>query len=370
MPSARDKQLDTILDAIPFPVMYIRANGSVEFTNAAFRKATGMTEREAEGRHVENVLSSRERDNGAWAFMECLKGRRVSREGETATPGRPVRYCRYVYEPVRGEDGGVAGVCCTVVDLTHIKEAEQALTASHAELARSNADLEQFAYVASHDLKAPLRAIEVLVGWLSEDLAGFREGDVQENLIMLKQRTARLNQLLDDLLEYSRAGRRVGEQSLVNCEELVKDICTMLDVPRHFSVRTDGHLPMLSTHATPLEQVLRNLISNAIKHHPGPSGEVEVSAERRADAYVFSVRDDGAGIPEEYAQRVFEMFQTLKPRDEIEGSGMGLAIVRRIIEWQGGKVWFEPAPGGSGTVFKFEWNVDRPEQNRLRTSAA
>jgi PAS domain S-box-containing protein len=211
MPNVGDPKVGTIVDAIPFPVMYISADGSVEFTNRAFRKAVGMTEQQTDGKPVDDVLSSRERDNGLQAFQECLTGKRVFREGETATPGKPVRYARYVYEPVRGADGRVEGVCCTVVDLTHIKQTEQALRASHAELARSNRDLEQFAYVASHDLKAPLRAIEVLVGWLSEDLAAYHEGDVQENLVMLKQRTARLTRLLDDLLAYSRAGRRVGE---------------------------------------------------------------------------------------------------------------------------------------------------------------
>jgi signal transduction histidine kinase len=144
----------------------------------------------------------------------------------------------------------------------------------------------------------------------------------------------------------------------------------LIGVPGQFTVRTDGSLPVLTTYGAPLEQVLRNLISNAIKHHPGPAGLVEVTAEPVAGGYVFSVRDDGAGVPDEYAERIFEMFQTLEPRDEIEGSGMGLAIVRRIVEWQGGKVWLEASPHGSGAVFKFEWKTDRAEQAPVRTSAA
>ncbi|MCZ6642829.1 MAG: ATP-binding protein [Gammaproteobacteria bacterium] len=360
-----------VVDAIPYPVMYITADGHVDFANKTFRRATRSTTEQTNGQPVSEVLSDKERDNGTRAFLECMKGRHVSREGESAVEGMPTRYCKYVYEPVRNKSGKVLGVCSTVVDLTDIKEAEEALLASHHELERSNRDLEQFAYVASHDLKAPLRAIDVLVGWLSDDLAEFTEGDVHENINLLKQRTKRLNRLLDDLLAYSRAGKQVGEQSIVDCNVLVEDICTLLDVPENFQVNADIDLGELTLYAAPLEQVLRNLISNAIKHHPGPSGHISVTAELKNDHCLFSVTDDGAGIPEEYSKRVFEMFQTLKPRDELEGSGMGLAIVSRIIECQDGRIWFEPAPDGTGTAFKFEWKLsETDEQQPSRKNAA
>jgi signal transduction histidine kinase len=106
----------------------------------------------------------------------------------------------------------------------------------------------------------------------------------------------------------------------------------------------------------PLEQVLRNLINNAIKHHPTKEGHVRVYAQDKGGEVLFAVEDDGTGIPQEYAEKVFQMFQTLQPRDDIEGSGMGLAIVKRIVEWQGGRIWFHGGPGGCGTVFKFTWN--------------
>ena len=258
----------------------------------------------------------------------------------------------------------------TVQDITELEIAQHALTTSVEELARSNADLEQFAYVASHDLKAPLRSIEVLVGWLAEDLADFEGEDVQNSLDLLKQRTARLNRLLEDLLEYSRAGRKVGQQSQTDCKALVKDIAALLGVPETFNLVAGEDLPLMNTYATPLEQVLRNLISNSIKHHPRPDGTITVTAEQHDEHYLFSVTDDGAGIPEKYADRVFEMFQTLRPRDEIEGSGMGLAIVNRIVKWQGGRIWFETPPDGVGTVFKFEWKLNPQINDYSRSDAA
>jgi len=350
--------LRVIADAIPYPVIYIEATGAVGFTNRAFRHATRLKAAPVDGKPVESVLSAQENDNGRAAFMECLtEGHRVTREGPTAVPGAPVRYCKYVYEPVRNGEGRVLGVCVTVVDLTDIKDAEAALRTSNEELERSNRDLEQFAYVASHDLKAPLRSIEVLVGWLTDDLAGYDQGDVQENLGLLKTRSARLNRLLDDLLTYSRAGRRVGDVGEVDVAELVEEIWTLMGPPEGFELSIEGEMPVVTTFRAPLEQVFRNLMGNAIKHHPGPAARIAVGAEYQDDHVVFSVSDDGAGIAEEYRERIYQMFQTLQPRDEVEGSGMGLAIVSRLVEWQGGRIWHEQPASGAGTVFKFEWKA-------------
>jgi signal transduction histidine kinase len=214
-----------------------------------------------------------------------------------------------------------------------------------------------------------LRAVELLVQWITEGLAGYDANNVQENLGLLRKRTQRLNRLLDDLLAYSRAGRKVGAHRQCDSHALVLDVAQMLNPPPGFSISVDGQLPKFKTHPVPLEQVLRNLISNAVKHHPGPEGRVVVSCADQGEFFVFSVTDDGEGIPMQYAQRVFEMFQTLKPRDQVEGSGMGLAIVSRIVQWQGGRVWFEPAPSGRGTVFKFQWKKRQPVAVKVETQA-
>ena len=201
----------------------------------------------------------------------------------------------------------------------------------------------------------------MLVEWLRDDLEDYDEGEVQENLGLLKQRTARLNRLLDDLLAYSRAGRKVGEVTTVDSHELVRDLVTLLGPPEGMRVDAEASLPTIGSNRAPLEQVLRNLINNAIKHHPSPeTGRVRVYAKDQGDSVMFAVEDDGAGIPEQYAEKVFQMFQTLQPRDDREGSGMGLAIVQRIIEWQGGRIWFHPGPDEQGTVFKFIWNKQKP----------
>ena len=208
------------------------------------------------------------------------------------------------------------------------------------DLRRTNEELEQFAYVASHDLKAPLRGIENLVGWIEEDLEGSLTGDVQTNMDLLKSRVQRLESLLDDLLAYSRAGRADVAFAQVDTKALVEELAQLVSPPEGFEIVAADDLPTVKAAKAPLTQAFQNLIGNAIKHHDRPGeGHVRVDAQPSADMVEFVVTDDGAGIPEQFRERVFGMFQTLRPRDEVEGSGMGLAIVRKLVERQGGKVW-------------------------------
>ncbi|MGD8452835.1 MAG: ATP-binding protein [Phycisphaerae bacterium] len=234
-------------------------------------------------------------------------------------------------------------------------EAEQHLAVKATELARSNSELEQFAYIASHDLRAPLRAIDHLSQWIEEDIATLLTGETRENMQLLRGRVSRLEALLDDLLDYSRAGRVGTEVREMDTAMAVQDIVALLDPPVGFTVETFGILPTFRTAVGPLEQVLRNLIGNAIKHHDRTSGRVEVSVEEGDEFYEFTVADDGPGIPDRLRNKAFQMFQTLRPRDEVEGSGMGLAVVRKLVEWQGGTIRLDCGPDGRGAVFRFTW---------------
>jgi signal transduction histidine kinase len=299
-------------------------------------------------------------------YERALAGEAVSYES-TGAVGSEDGYFRFSYRPSFDESGNVRGIFSMATDISARRRIELELEAKQAELLRSNKDLEQFAYVASHDLKAPLRAIELLVQWITEGLNGYDTNNVQENLGLLRKRTQRLNRLLDDLLAYSRAGRKVGAHRVTDTHALVLDVAQLLNAPPTISISIEGQLPKFGTHPAPLEQVLRNLVSNAIKHHPGPEGRVVISCQELSDHYIFAVEDDGEGIPPEFGDRIFEMFQTLKSRDQVEGSGMGLAIVNRIVQWQGGRVWFEPASGGRGTVFKFQWKKHQPQSVSVET---
>jgi signal transduction histidine kinase len=216
---------------------------------------------------------------------------------------------------------------------------------------RSARDLEQFAYMASHDLKAPLRGIAHLAVWIREDLGEQIAPSVAENLALLQGRVVRMEALINGLLEYARAGRspRVVEQ--VDTHALVSETVELLSLGDGAAVQIADPMPVLLTLRAPLQQVWMNLLSNAFKHG-GP--KVECAAADFGEQWCFSVRDHGPGIPDRYHERAFALFQTLSPRDRVEGAGIGLAIVRKLVEAEGGKVWIEGEPD-AGAKFCFTW---------------
>ncbi len=350
-----ESRMEQLIDQIPGLFCYLDDELKVRFMNSRYREAIGASDTDVIGKPMADLLGEETFRERKTRYTRTLSGETVLFETSAQMPNGEDRYYTIRHHPHLDDNGEVHGIMTLAMDITERRSNETTLEKQSAELERSNRDLEQFAYVASHDLKAPLRSIEVLINWLREDLEGYDQGEVQENLGLLEQRAHRLNRLLDDLLAYSRAGRRTGDVAQTDTRLMVKDIATLLAPPESLIIEADESLPTFEAHHAPLEQVLRNLISNAIKHHPTGSGRIRVYAQDQADEIMFAVEDDGVGIPEEYAEKVFKMFQTLRVRDECEGSGMGLAIVQRIIDWQRGRVWFHPGPGQTGTVFKFIW---------------
>ena len=236
----------------------------------------------------------------------------------------------------------------TIIDMTeHLQITE--------ELKRSNRELNDFAYVASHDLKAPLRGIMQLASWIEEDIADFANSDTRNNLALLMSRTSRLENLLEDLLAYSRIGRKIGDVELVNIRTLVLNIFDLQSPPNDVAIICDSSLPEFRTYITPLETIFRNLIGNAIKHNDDKNKlEINISAKEYPDFFEFFIRDNGSGIPEKHHQQIFELFKTLKPRDEVEGSGMGLSIIKKLLDYQNCKIEVE-SDGKTGTCFSFTW---------------
>jgi PAS domain S-box-containing protein len=249
-----------------------------------------------------------------------------------------------------------------VLDLSPVKEAERqmqnlnaALTESSQLLAKRNQELESFAYVVSHDLKAPLRAIANLSQWLEEDLEGNLTEETRYNMQLLRQRVYRLSTMIDGLLTYSRIGLSSVPEETVNVAELIWEIVESLAIPLDFIIEVKSPLPILSTKRLFLSQVFSNLISNAVKHHESPKGRIEIGAIDRGDYCEFSVKDDGPGIAPEYQERIFDIFQILTSRDQTENTGIGLSIVKKIIDNQGERIWLNSREG-EGATFYFTWH--------------
>jgi signal transduction histidine kinase len=234
-------------------------------------------------------------------------------------------------------------------------EAENELHSKNQYLARSNRDLEDFAYVASHDLKAPLSGIDSAAKWLEEDLRASLSEESTKILGLMRNRINRMEKLLDDLLTYSRAGRTDTAVSETNVATIFNSIIDVLGPPAHINVRVEGDLPVIFTASAQLEQVLRNLINNAIKHHDKQCGEVVISGKRVGTFVEFLVRDNGPGILPQFHDKIFQLFQTLKRRDEVEGSGMGLAVVKKLVEQQNSCITVHSEGNGEGTEFRFRW---------------
>lgn len=268
--------------------------------------------------------------------------------------------------PTFDDNGCVSGCVGIFTDISKRKAAEQALHQLNltleervaertAELEQINRELVEFTNVVSHDLRSPLRAITMLADWVSEESASLLPARSKEHLSKMRQRIQRMEKLLNDLVAYTRAGRVHYGKELVDTSVLVRDICQLFDAPPNFRTEVIEPMPCFVTERVPLETVLRNLIGNAFKHHPEPErGRVVISARDLGSQFEFSVVDNGAGIRSEYHERIFGVFQTLRPRDEVEGSGMGLAIAKRLVEGRGGRITVESSPD-HGSTFKFTW---------------
>lgn len=230
------------------------------------------------------------------------------------------------------------------------------------ELRRTIDELEQFAYAASHDLKAPLRAVASICTWLEEDLAAERLHDVSQHLDLMRKRVRRAERLLEDLRAYARLGQLAPTLRRVDTGALVDSIVQIVSPPDGFEVVRSGPFPTLTTASGQLEQVFQNLITNAIKHHDRASGRITLRAVEHADHVDFEVADDGPGIAPEFRERVFQVFKTLRPRDDVEGSGMGLAIVKKTVERAGGRIELsDNAPRGA--IFRFSWPLAWPDRD-------
>lgn len=227
------------------------------------------------------------------------------------------------------------------------------------ELERFNAELEQYVYVASHDLKAPLRAIEALAGWIQEDLHPDSE-ESREHLTLMRGRVKRMSGLLDALLEYGKVGKSLAPVEWVDTQQLVAETFDLVQTDDRQRLRIGPGMPTILTYKAPFQQVVLNLLSNALKHHDRPDPLIEVDCRPSEDFWVFAVKDDGPGIAPQYAHKVFQMFQTLKPRDEVEGCGMGLAVVKKTVESFGGQIHLHSV--GRGAEFTFAWPKGQDER--------
>jgi signal transduction histidine kinase/DNA-binding NarL/FixJ family response regulator len=221
-------------------------------------------------------------------------------------------------------------------------------------LEKRNQELDEFACIASHDLQAPLRGIANLTDWLAKDLGDQLPAENQQQIDLIQSRILQMSTLINGLLQYARVGRQQVDAMTINVGKIVAEVVETIDPSPEFRIKFAKNLPTLRTQVLLLKQVFANLIGNAIKYHDRPNGTVEILATERDYFWQFTVVDDGPGIAPEHHKKIFGIFQTLMVRSDNNSSGVGLAIVQKIVESQGGVVWVD-SDLGRGCAFSFTW---------------
>ena len=359
-----EQRTEAVIESAPIAIVMTDYHGGIVLVNHEAEKLFQYSRQEIKGQSVETLLPER--------FRSMHKDHRrkflIRPESRSMGVGHDLFARRkdgsefpveIGLNPVGTEDGlFVLSVIADITERMRMEEerrlASEEIHRINEALKRSNEELEVFASAASHDLKAPLRAILHIVGWIEEDAAGTLSAASLEHLEKLRQRAARMDDLLDDLLAYSRIGHITHEAELIEVNKLIEDVTLLLDPPPGFSITSLGELPVFRAEKTPLQLVFRNLIGNAIKHHENEKGHVWVSASENGRLISFKIEDDGPGIDPQYHERIFNLFTTLKPKEKTESSGMGLAMVKKTIEKHEGTICVE-SQVGQGTAFTFTW---------------
>jgi PAS domain S-box-containing protein len=358
--------LATIVESSEDAILSMSLDGTIMTWNRGAERIFGYTAEEAIGKPILMLIPEDRLQEDTYIQRELMHGRSTD-HFETVRlhkSGQRIDVSITVF-PIRDASGSIVGASKFARDISAKKQAEAEMAEYTRALVRSNQALDEFAYAASHDLKAPLRVIDNASKWLEEDLEPILTAETRENLQLLRGRVRRMERLLDDLLAYSRIGRKIDAEFAehVAGDLLMQDVLAMVMPPKGFTIEISPAFAGIRVFRMPLQQVFMNLIGNAVKHHHRKEGHIEVSVDpatsSREPMLAFAVKDDGPGIAAQFHERIFQMFQTLKPRDQVEGSGMGLAMVRKYVEVFGGTIWLESTEG-QGSTFRFTWPVDQP----------
>ena len=340
-----------LFDASPYGLLIVNDEGHIVMSNRVLAEALGHSPAALVDQPLQMLLPERYRAGHG----QMMAGYRVTGEARMMGRGRDLTalHCDGTELPV---EIGLSRVrwqrqtmtLAAISDISQRKRLELALR-------QANANLEEFTYVASHDLRSPLRGIADLIEWIQADLTDDAPLEVLKNLGRVSLRINRMERLIDDLLSYARAGRAATQYQLVDLDELVQGILEIEPVPAGFAIELHLAAAAFPATRTPLETVLRNLIGNAVKHHDRATGKIVVQA-REDDSYCeLSVTDDGPGIPGSSKERIFKLFQTLTA-SERGSSGIGLALTKRLVEVHGGRIEVtSPVKDGRGACFRFWW---------------
>lgn len=344
-----------LLDGSTNCVYAVDLDFTTTYVNPAFMRLLGVTdERDLVGKPFLPEMfwdDPRRRDR----TLSLLKGAtaEVAEVTLRTADGRKVFATLFVAR-TRDDEGRINGSQGVLHDITTKKELAElnlALETSVRELDRSNRELQEFAYIAAHDLKTPLRGIGTLADWLASDYAEKLDEEGRNCLRLLKGRTRRMSAMIDGILEYSGLGENIRKRQKVDLAGVLREVVATIDPPDNIEIIAENELPVITCDRIQILRALQNLVGNAIKYMDKPAGKVKVKCVEQDGFWRLSVSDNGPGIHETHFQRIFQMFQTLASRDVAESTGIGLSIVKKIATLHGGKAWVESRVGEGSTFF-------------------
>jgi PAS domain S-box-containing protein len=348
------KQQAQIINQVHDSVISTDLGGYVTSWNKGAEKLFGYTPREVVGKHISVIYSKEEQD----FFQEqVIKPLEAKGNHELEVRLRRISgeefYAHLSVSLLRDDKGSVTGMIGYLMDITERKRTEEALAQRAAELERSNAELEQFAYVASHDLQEPLRMVTSYAQLLAKRYQGKLDADADEFIGYIVGGASRMYDLINDLLVYSRVNSQAQKIEEADLQDVLERVLNNLRpvIESSGAIITHDPLPTVMANGFQLEQLFQNLISNAVKFRSEQSPRVHVTAKQKRKQWVFSVQDNGIGVDPQHRERIFVIFKRLHSQAEYPGTGIGLAICRKIVERHGGKMWVESQPGKGSTFY-------------------
>ncbi len=347
-------KLTCAVEQSPVTVVITDIKGNIEYVNPKFTQLTGYTLEEVIGQNPrilktdktspevfkelwETITSGKE-----WRGEMCNKKKNGNLFWESAS-----------ISPVRNANGLITHFVAVKEDITERKMLEEKRKKTLIELKRTNTELEQFAYIASHDLQEPLRMVTSYVQLLQRRYKDKLDEEANDFIAYAVNGSKRMQGLINDLLDYARVGLRGKGFTLTDCNTVLRRVVGYLDVSIRESgaIVTHDPMPMIAADSSQIAQLFQNLIGNAIKYRNGDIARIHISAKENGKDVIFSFSDNGIGIEPQYFTRIFDIFQRLHGKDEYSGTGIGLAICKKIVERHGGKIWVESLPGKGATFY-------------------
>ncbi len=330
-------------------------DGQIQSWNPGAEKLYGFSERDAIGRNISIVVPDFKENELKHIMGKVAKGERIeSLETKRQKKDKTIIDVSLTLSPIREESGLVTQVSAISRDITFKKQVEEELRRYAEELALSNEELYVFSYAASHDLQEPLRSIQNFIETLNKKYKKRLGPEMEEQITSADDGVTRMYRLITDFLMYSRVGTERAVKEEVDCNLALKDAMANLEVAIKESKASIKQftLPKIFGNYVQITQVFQNLVANAIKYQGENKPAIEISAEKKDDMWLFAVKDNGIGIEQWFSERIFIVFQKLHDHRKYPGSGIGLALCKRVIEKLGGKIWFE-SEVGKGTTFFF-----------------